>query len=379
MLINFNNNNYFNVLLDVFPIKWGRRKNWTHTSNKKLFMNYGILAVSTGVDNKVNIGDYIQALASAQFLPRIDTYVERETELHSYKGEQLSVIMNGWYMNHPENWPPSENINPLFVALHINRCGLPDFLNDKSVAYLKAHEPIGCRDTNTVKLLREKGIEAYFSGCMTLTLGHKYKSAKRANKIYVVEPYTCQSGLIEHHKWISTKTFLYLFLHYNDVKMITTKKKENGLKAMFYNAYFLKEYGKVFDYKMLVNAEYVNQYNHEIQKQYPSQEDKMKYAEFLVRNYAEAACVITSRIHCALPCLGLGTPVIFVEKADDDKISTDRFGGLINLFNTMTWDGLHLKSRISSPITPSTFPKNKDDWKHLADKLIATCKAFVNQ
>lgn len=32
-------------------------------------MKYGVLAVSKGVDNKINIGDYIQALASAQSIP----------------------------------------------------------------------------------------------------------------------------------------------------------------------------------------------------------------------------------------------------------------------------------------------------------------------
>ena len=52
---------------------------------------------------------------------------------------------------------------------------------------------------------------------------------------------------------------------------------------MFYNAYFLKEYSKVFDYKMLVNAEYINQYNDNIQKEYPSQEDKLNYAETLIQ------------------------------------------------------------------------------------------------
>ncbi|WP_051567788.1 polysaccharide pyruvyl transferase family protein [Bacteroides gallinarum] len=181
-------------------------------------MKYGILAVSTGVDEKINIGDYIQALASRQFLPKVDAYIERETELNSYTDEPISIIMNGWYMNHPENWPPAVNIHPLFVALHINRCGLPEFLNTQSVNYFKQHEPIGCRDTNSVKLLKSKGIDAYFSGCMTLTLGYKYKSLKRNNKVYIVEPYTCEAGLIEHHKWISIKTFLYLFAHYKAVK-----------------------------------------------------------------------------------------------------------------------------------------------------------------
>ena len=341
-------------------------------------MKYGILTVSTGVEDKVNIGDYIQALASSQFIPQTDIYIERETDLQSYAGEPVSMIMNGWYMNHPENWPPSDYINPLFVALHINRCGLPDFLNDKSIAYFKAHEPIGCRDINSAKLLQEKGINSYFSGCMTLTLGHKYKAEKHNDKVYIVEPYTCQSGLIKHHKWISLKTFFYFFTHYADIKKISMKKKEIGIKADFYNAYFLQEYSKMFDYDMLVNAEYINQYNYDIQKKYPSQEDKMKYAEQLVKNYARASCVITSRIHCALPCIGLETPVIFVKKSYDNEYSTARFGGLINLFNVITWDGLHLTDGLSKQkINRSNFPKTKSGWKPISEKLIKTCQSFI--
>ena len=116
-------------------------------------MKNALLVVSTGVGGKINIGDYIQAVAAAQFLPSVDAFIERETELSEYEGEKIRMIMNGWYMNHPENWPPSPLIRPLFVALHINKCGLPAFLSTDSVNYLKTHEPIGCRDTNTVRLL----------------------------------------------------------------------------------------------------------------------------------------------------------------------------------------------------------------------------------
>ena len=35
-------------------------------------MKNGLMVVSTGVDNKINIGDYIQALAAKQFLPSVD-------------------------------------------------------------------------------------------------------------------------------------------------------------------------------------------------------------------------------------------------------------------------------------------------------------------
>lgn len=68
---------------------------------------------------RINIGDYIQALAAAQFFDSIDTLIERE-RLDEYDGEKVKMIMNGWYMHHPEHWPPSPKIRPLFVAFHIN-------------------------------------------------------------------------------------------------------------------------------------------------------------------------------------------------------------------------------------------------------------------
>lgn len=342
-------------------------------------MKNGLLVVSTGVDNKINIGDYVQALAAKQFFATTDICLERETDLKKYEGESVKMIMNGWYMNHPENWPPSNKIVPLYVALHINRCGLPDFLDEESVDYFKRHEPIGCRDTKSVELLKEKGVDAYFTGCLTLTLGRKYKSTQRDGKVYVVEPYTKTAGLVSYSKKESLKTVFYLLSHYSDVKYIAAKKKEKGVKSLFYNAYFLKEYSKVFDYKMLVDAEYVNQYNYDIQQDYPTQEDKLLYAESLVKKYAKASCVITSRIHCALPCLGLETPVVFVQLKGDSDYSTARFGGLINLFNVMTWDGLHLSNPFKvGLINKNNFPKNKDDWKLLASNLIKKCEEFIN-
>ena len=45
----------------------------------------------------------------------------------------------------------------------------------ETIYHLKQHAPIGCRDFYTVSLLEKYGIPAYYSGCMTLTLGKTYK------------------------------------------------------------------------------------------------------------------------------------------------------------------------------------------------------------
>ena len=62
----------------------------------------------------------------------------------------------------------------------------------------------------------------------------------------------------------------------------------------------------------------------------------MAYAEQLIKKYAASKLVVTSRIHCALPCLGIETPVIFTVghalEEGADASSAGRFGGLIDFF-----------------------------------------------
>lgn len=343
-------------------------------------LKIGLLAVKKGVSNKINIGDYIQALAAKQFVGEPDVFIERETDLKVYDGDPIKMIMNGWYMNHPENWPPSSKIKPLFVAFHINKTGLPGLLNDDSIHYLKQNEPIGCRDTNSVKLLREKGVDSYFSGCMTLTLGRSYKCEKKNGKVYVVEPHSIRTIGLKSNKLQFLKLICFLLCNFCDIRVVMSKKNEKGLHALLDNAYYLMKYSQRFDYKMLVEAEYINQYNYDIIKKYPTQEDLLGYAEDLVKKYAEASCVITSRIHCALPCLSLDTPVIFVDNEKDNEYSTMRFGGLIKLFNIMVWDGRELKGfEILKKINIENFPRNKDDWKEYANNLTKRCIEYMQK
>ena len=50
-------------------------------------MKYKLLAVSKFPNiSGVNIGDYVQALASSQFLPHIDGFIDRDEDLKDYAG-----------------------------------------------------------------------------------------------------------------------------------------------------------------------------------------------------------------------------------------------------------------------------------------------------
>ena len=118
-----------------------------------------------------NLGDEIQTLSAMQFLPRVDVLLERD-RLYWYRDSPpVFVIFNGWFTRLP-SWPPPDSISPLFVAFHAAR---PELLIDKRFRrYFERHEPIGCRSLATLEAFRAIGVDAYFSGCMTLTLQRQH-------------------------------------------------------------------------------------------------------------------------------------------------------------------------------------------------------------
>lgn len=345
-------------------------------------MKYKLLSVSKYPNVAgVNIGDYVQALASSQFLPRVDGFIDRDEELQDYSGDQCKVIMNGWYMHLPYNWPPSKLIDPLFVAFHINSKVKENLLSSVSIDYLKKHEPIGCRDYNTMKMLKNCGVEAYFSGCMTLTLGKKYHSNEREDKIYIVDPIF--NGKLDVNNVIKA---IATILRYpsNILKLYKNKQLRlhngrNFLAKALKTALYFKEYSRVFSEKIIMEATYVCQESMAYKTDFRDDSERLVEAERIVRQYSKAALVITSRIHCALPCLGLETPVVYLERAHDVEESTCRLAGLLELFNVVKIDNGSLipQFRTALPITNLNPPVNKDSWKELANALIHRCEAFV--
>ena len=337
-------------------------------------MKYKLLSVHNGGHN--NIGDYVQALASSQFLPSIDGFINRE-QLDDYNDEECKVIMNGWYMHNPQHWPPSSKICPLFVAFHLNTSVADKMLSNEGVSYLKAHEPIGCRDTNTMKLLKDKGIKAYFSGCMTLTLGKRYITEEKNDIDYFVDP------IIPKSKNLLTnlKNIFYYFYNLKNVNIVAAKLYQTEkltIKRRLISAGFLRLYSRIIDKSMVVHATYINQENAYYADAFDSDFDRLKEAERLIKLYAKARLVVTNRIHCALPCLGLNTPVIYTLDMNDSEISTCRFGGLVDLFNVVVCGPNKIDVKDISYVSPKSIPHNKQTWKELANRLSQKCIEFIN-
>jgi hypothetical protein len=104
-----------------------------------------------------------------------------------------------------------------------------------------------------------------------------------------------------------------------------------------------------------------------------SHADRVKDAEDIIEAYSKAKLVFTSRIHVALPCLALGTPVIFVNAGYNSVNLSNRFQGLVGNMRTLSDEDFsysrknlpNLFSRTIGLHKLSSKPKILDiDWKN---------------
>lgn len=355
-------------------------------------MKYGLL-VTSPIANTKNIGDYMQSLAAKQFLPGDFVYVEKEKISEFKSDDPVKVIMNGWFMWHPENWPPKEEkLIPLLTSMHFTPITVKDMLKRGGKEYLIKYGPVGCRDNNSVDLLKKEGIDAYFSGCLTLTLGKKYAFAGEKKGVCFVDPYIPSLRIVSND---SKKTYplnalkaLWFFLAH-PIKISRLAKKpffQGRLKFLaYYSAsMFYHAYTRLFDDDVIFNAEYITHMVPTTLEE--SQESLFKRTEELLKKYASSQYVVTSRIHCALPCVGVGTPVLFtlsdlMESKKNLIGSPGRYGGLVDLFHVVRYGNDRASfdepGLFGNKLKIDSIFENKPQWRAIAHKLITQCEKFI--
>jgi len=275
---------------------------------------YALLKYSTK-----NLGDEIQSIAARQFLPKVDYYIDRDNIDEKHIHNDTNMILNGWFTHNPENWPiKNNNLKPLIISFHIsnNYGSSVEKLTDKeSIRYYKKHEPIGCRDISTLNLLKSKGINSYFSGCLTLTLKNRFE--QRGNNVYIVD--------VD-----------------DEVKQIIPDHMKNSIKFLTHS--------------------HEGSLNHL---------ENLSKAQSLLDKYAQAKMVITSRLHCALPCLAFGTPVEFINRDLNDP----RFGGLINLMRHYSLEDIKNGNVNINWVNPEPNPV---DISEISNNLVKICRNYIS-
>ena len=272
-----------------------------------------------------NIGDDIQSIAARRFLPTVDYRIDRDLVglwNNPEPTEKVKLITNGWYMHKPYAWPVKDkSLNPLYISLYVeqedNRV-VKAFLTDESRRKLNAHGKVGARDAATKKFFESHGIEAYLSGCVTLTL-QKDENIKKHDFILLTD--------------VSEKIYNYI-------------KKNTDKKVVYLsNVVSTKQNIEVRD----------------------------ELAELYLYLYQSATCVITERLHTALPSLALETPVVLIRKDNPIGGNDYRLRGLGELAHYLTEDEF-LEGKVFDINNPKA---NKPDYKKYRQSLIRTCSDFT--
>ena len=215
-----------------------------------------------------NLGDEIQTLAVSQLVPRVDGYVSREAL--DQVAQPCTVPLNGFFMN-TAHWPPSPAVRPVFFAFHVTPQAQPVICSPAGIAYLKHWQPIGCRDRGTQALLAEHGVQTYYSRCVTLTLPRRTRVPSKGQVFMVGVSPTARYAVPDA----------------------------------------LRKRAIVVD---------------QAKVRLPITDTALKQAlahELLTQYRERAALVITSKIHCAMPCIAMGIPVVFLYDAarrDDYRV-----------------------------------------------------------
>ena len=303
-----------------------------------------------GCLNTNNIGDYIQTLAVIKLIGKEYKILDRES-LNSYNDEPRKVIINGWFMEHPLNFPPSSNLKPLFISFHINPQIASDFLNNNTVSYLKEHQPIGCRDTFTQELLEKHNIKTFFSSCVTLTLNKTdyISPVYKKNTTLIIGAFDRLKPYIETNKGIykaliSSIKAPYKFLNYKT-------------KNLIFNKWLRKQ-----------NFE-LNFANQIVEKKISSHEEGVKLAEEVLIKIANSDHIITSRIHSALPAVAMGKKVIFINEGLDNINHRSRLSGLQSFFKSIKLKEIRILNFDTIKITQNHMVYSKKIEKIINDFL----------
>ena len=320
-------------------------------------MKYGLLTYTyTSRDSyhsrhEVNIGDYVQSIAARQFHPHTDILVDRDS-VSSYSGDPIKMIMNGWWHIYEGNEVTSDAIIPLYVSYHISN---PDGITKKALEHLKKYAPIGCRDFATMNCLLDNGIKAYLSSCLTLTLGKTYyvPEEERTNSVYFVDCDIFDTQRPSKIEWCTSRKARQITRQANALPNLKQRMEE--LVENYAHGAIIEKRSHIYPLSL-------------------TDSERFQIAEKLLRDYSRARLVVTTRLHCALPVLSMGVPVLFVGTNLQDR----RYAGTLDWVNKIGLDQKqklvqHLFSQEHCLLSSSLSTKLARVY---ADQLINQCQQF---
>lgn len=135
-----------------------------------------------------NLGDDMQSFAVLAHLDRVHTFVDRDRLPDFNSKFDTTCVFNCWFLIGQDGRKPADVIKPIWHGF----AGWKESLPGEWMGYIRSHSqfsgPIGCRDLYTTEQLGEAGINAYWSGCLTLFLGRMLSQPVAQRKgVYFVD------------------------------------------------------------------------------------------------------------------------------------------------------------------------------------------------
>lgn len=238
-----------------------------------------------------NLGDCMQTLGVENVYHKAGitdlAFVNRD-DIKEYQGAPVKLVMQSWFGDYAGVFPLpwSDKITPVFIGFHLNTINntRERFVREKIHEKMKPYEPIGCRDRSTRDFLKSLGVDAYFSGCMTLTFDKREIEPKNG-KIFLVDPDRRVLKRLPENIKKECDTSITHFYYWNEYPVT-----EKGAKEF------------------------------------------EQYARTVLNRYkTEARLVITSKIHVAMPCVAMGIPVIFIT-TEPNNVRFDVLRGILPVY-----------------------------------------------
>lgn len=282
-------------------------------------------------DRRDNIGDVLQGMVAKRFLPEGSLVADREALTDLANQGKGFLIANGWYMHSFEKFPPPDNIAPLYVSVHVafDKLLAPPHVRE----HFKKHAPIGCRDIKTQKLFLRWGIPAYYSGCLTTTC------QRRAPINHSGEGEVLLVDNMHHPVPTAVKEKLEALLGKQLVSISHDPADTTGN---------LEEYNEV----------------------------SQKHMNDLLKRYCEAALVVTTKIHCALPCLGMGANVMLIHPQPEHP----RLNPIREFMEIISYDQILAADTLQRPqINETNIKKRQDFLSEVVQKSVQQKKNIVKE
>lgn len=225
-----------------------------------------------------NLGDNAQSIAVRNIYRQMGISNDQMVSINRdllpyYDGEDVALIMNGVFFK--SSFPLPSCVTPIFIGFHAAEAIIAE-----QSAFLKEHEPIGCRDEWTTSIVQKYGIKAYTTGCLTFTLPRRTEEPKDRKLLIVYGsgagrlPLTALKYIPDH--LAGTADLIYHRLPQNRFPITPIMA-----------------------------------------------DDAEKYEEAIFARYCrEATLVLTSLHHVAVPCMSFGIPVIICRERNDVRFST---------------------------------------------------------